>query len=156
MNIKDIIQNPYIIISIIGSHAGEDLDQIFLRKQEDIEKTGKTYWMIQSHKAKTQQVQDLCKKASSENLPVYCLFVEPSQKGGAKPTLHDKVVTAISSNNQNWEDVGEGVKITGKISKNSTALVLDKLEVLSDSIPFDLWEYSEFKTKNPIKNKSCI
>lgn len=146
-----IFLNPYLIISIVGSHAGEDLTDIFLRKQKEIEKTGKTYWLIQSYKAKTTQVQNLCREAEIKDTFVYCLFIEPSQKGGAKPTLHDSVVSSVSSNNQDWKIISDGIKVTGKINKNSTALVFDELEILNISTPLDLWEYSEFKTKKPIK-----
>lgn len=147
----NIVESPYLIISVIGSHAGESLVEIFLRKQLEIEKTGNTYWLVQSHKAKTQHVQDLCRKAKQEEIPVYCLLIEPSQKSGASPTIHNAIAEFVSSNNKDWGNIPNGIRVTGKISKNSTALVFDKLEVLDAPITLDLWEYSEFKTKNPIK-----
>ena len=146
-----ITHSHYLIISIVGSHAGEGLRDIFLRKRREINTAGKTYWLIQSHKAKTEQVQRLCKKARIKNVAVYCLFIEPSQKGGAKPTLHGEVALFTSLDNQNWEAIPDGIKVTGKISKNSTALVFDELKVLDVPLSIDLWEYSEFNTKYPVK-----
>lgn len=150
-NIEDILHNKYLIISIIGEHAGESIEDIFSRKQKDVDEIGKTYWLIQSHKAKTETVQELSRKAEKEDISAYCLFIEPSQKGGAKPTLHDDPVTHVSSDNQNWNKLPNEIKITGKISRNSTALVFSELTIINNPTTIDLWEYSEFKTDNPVK-----
>ena len=50
-----------------------------------------------------------------------------------------------------WAKVPKGVRITGKIDARSTALVLDELRVITRPQIFDLWEYSEFNTGNPIR-----
>ncbi|OGZ12600.1 MAG: hypothetical protein A3D67_04310 [Candidatus Lloydbacteria bacterium RIFCSPHIGHO2_02_FULL_51_22] len=148
---EDVVKNPYLIISVIGPHAGEGIAGIFLRKQQEIKNTGKSYWLIQSHKATTQQVQDLCKKAEARGYRAHCVFIEPTQRGGARATSHSQAVKLSSSDNRKWENIPDGIKITGKISKNSTGLVFDVLEVFNPLASFDVWQYSEFGTKEPMK-----
>ena len=50
----------YIVISVMGPHAGESEDEIFQRKIGDISKIGLSLWLIKSHQAKPNMVQDIC------------------------------------------------------------------------------------------------
>lgn len=150
-DMEKFLQTSFVIISVVGSHAGEKIVDIFLHKKQDVKEKGKTYWLIQSNKAKTDQIQSFCREAAKKGESVFCYFIEPSQKGGARPTLHDKMVTRVSVDKQNWDPVPRGIKITGKISESSTALVFDQLEVLNEPTVIDLWNYSEFQTKSPVK-----
>jgi hypothetical protein len=93
------MKNSYSIITVIGSHAGEDLANIFLRKQKEITDTGFSYWLIKSFKARTLQIQALCDEASNQGEVVNCYFIEASQKNGAKPTYHNSSVKFVSENN---------------------------------------------------------
>lgn len=144
-------RNKYLIITIIGSHAGEDISTIFSRKQKEMQDMGLSYWLIKSFKAKTDMVQALCAQAKKEGQSVNCLFIESSQKNGARPTTHSSTVQYISKNNKDWNAVSDGIKITGKIDRNSTALVFDHIHVMNQPLSFDLWGYSEFGTGTPIK-----
>ena len=140
-----------MLISVIGSHAGEDVPAIFARKQKEIANTGLSYWLIKSFKARTECVQELCRKAASENESVLCLFVEPSSKNGARPTTCNFVAEHISENNKDWAQMPGGIKITGKIDRYSTALVFDDIRPMNRPISFDLQGYAEFQTGLPIK-----
>lgn len=143
-------KSPDCIISIIGSHASETLSTIFARKKQEIADDGKAFWLIQSHKATTKQVQRLGQITKpEERIPV--LFIDAAQTGGAKPTLHQEQASHYSIDGQIWERIPMGIRVTGNITKKSTALVLSELHVLEHPIPIDLWEYSEFDTESPIK-----
>jgi hypothetical protein len=143
--------NKYVIISVIGSHAGEDISRVFARKQKEIRDTTLSYWLVKSFKARTERVQALCKKAASENESVFCLFIDPASKNGSKPTTHSIEAEYISQDNIDWEKVPKGIKITGKIDQYSTALVFDEIDIMNRPLSFDLQGYVEFETKLPIK-----
>lgn len=147
MNVQD---KKYLIISVIGSHAGEDITPIFLRKKNEINKNGRTYWLIKSFKARPVQIQEMCKRAESEGEDIYCAFITASAKNGAKPTINNILVKQISENNKEWITLPVDVKITGKIDTQSSALVLSELEIYSKPTTLDLWNYSDTDNK-PIK-----
>ena len=148
-----ILNKKYHLISIIGSHAGEDISFIFDRKQTELRDKNKTYWMLKSFKAETAQIQKLCSHAALEHEDVYCLFINAAAKNGARPTTHNSSVRHISEDDKIWEILPEGFTITGKIDAKSTALVLNELQIADPVLKIDLWQYSEFKdhTPNPIK-----
>lgn len=139
----NFLDQKYVVVSVIGSHAGEDISPIFMRKNDEIERNGKTYWLIKSFKARTSQIQELCKQAGKEGEDVYCIFITASSKNGARPTTHEILVQQISENVNEWITLAKDVKITGKIDKQSTALVLSNLEIFNSPVSLDLWDYSE-------------
>lgn len=71
---------PQCVLSVMGDHAGEGSDAIFDRKNADIERMGKTYWLIRSPKARPAQVQGIC-----TTMPAYTIFIKPATKGGIVP-----------------------------------------------------------------------
>jgi hypothetical protein len=146
----NFLDNKYIIISVIGSHAGEEISLIFSRKQEELKSRNETYWLVKSFKAKTSQIQNICKQADKERESVYCLFIESSSKNGARPTIHDSKAQYFSVDGKAWTILSEKVKITGKLDLQSTALVLDELKIIPPQ-KIDLWNYSDFENKNPVK-----
>lgn len=148
---SDVVRSQYLIISVIGSHAGEGLADIFARKRREIERVGKSYWLVQSRAAGAQQVQDLCAAAGAASLQAYCLFIEPAQSGGARPTSSDALAAAASSDNRSWEAIPEGISVTGKIGRSSVALVFDEIVALEAPVRIDLWEYSKFGTGEPVR-----
>ncbi len=139
----NILDNRYLLISVIGSHAGEDILPIFLRKKEEIIKNGKTYWLIKSFRAKTADIQELGRKAAREGEALICIFIGASAKNGARPTTHDSAAKRISDNGSGWTMLSDDVKITGKIDRQSTAIVFSELEILDKPLTVDLWDYSD-------------
>jgi len=65
-----MIDSKYLIISVIGPHAGETENTIFKRKIEDINNVGKTFWLIKSHLSKPDMVQQFCRIGLREKLKV--------------------------------------------------------------------------------------
>ncbi|MCD6226864.1 hypothetical protein J7J90_00005 [Candidatus Micrarchaeota archaeon] len=153
LKVNRILGNKYLIISVLGHHAGESESEIFRRKKEEIKEVGKSFWLIKSFKARTEHIQDICKIASDENQDVYCVFIQASQKNGAQPTKNNSVAVKFSPDNLNWFDIPRGIKVTGKIDKNTTALVLETLEFINkEDVLIDLWNYSYFLNNHqPIK-----
>jgi len=149
--LTDVLNKKFVVISVIGTHAGEDVLHIFSRKKKEIESNLKTYWLLRSPKAKTIQIQKLCEEANKEGEDVYCLFITASTDGGARATTTSTRIKEISNNNVDWIKLDNDVKITGVINQQSTALVLSELVKFDKPVDFDLWDYSEFPYNSPIR-----
>lgn len=148
VNISNI---KYVVISVIGPHAGESENEIFNRKIQDIHNVGFTFWLMKSHRSKPKMVHELCLKDDAENIESYCVFIEASSKGGAIPTKSASSAKSYSKDNLAWEGLPQGLSpVTGKIDNNAYALVFNLLEQVNDSI--DLWNYADFfNQNNPLK-----
>ena len=136
---KEAMSSPRCIISVMGDHAGEDVDTIFDRKTDDINRVGKTFWLMKSPKARPALVQKIC-----EPCPIYIFFVEPATKGGARPTTTGDAAKEYSSDGQLWHPIPEGLSpVTGKLDKGAAALVFD---VMTRAVvgKLDLWGYADF------------
>ena len=136
------------IVSVIGPHAGEGVNEIFNRKIEDTRAIGRTFWLIKSPKAKPGIVQPMCGID-----PVYVLFVEPSTKGGDRPAIFAHKATIFSDDGIQWDPLPDGLgPVTGKLDTNAHALVFDALEIITESIELDIWHYAAFdKPEQPVK-----
>ena len=75
--LREALDAPWCVISVMGSHAGEGVDVILDRKAADCQTAGQTFWVAKSAKARPGRVQELC--ASSAG---YVVFVEPATLGG--------------------------------------------------------------------------
>jgi len=145
--LEEALKSDRCIISVMGAHAGEGADVIFNRKIADIERTGKTFWLMRSPKARPIQVQDICKPS-----PAYTIFVEPASKGGARPTTNNEAAKEHSADKKIWFQLPKGVgPVTGKIDSSATALVFDRMTT-NVSGTIDLWKYSDFSVEEkPLK-----
>jgi hypothetical protein len=144
----------YCLLSIIGSHAGEEMDTIFNRKIGDITKVGKTFWLVKSYMAKPPIVQEICKKAiRSGQKSIKCYFITPSTPLSAAPTKTANIAKQFSYNQNEWEDLPEGIgPVTGNINSSSYALVLEKIVLYL--MPIDLTQYAFFVNPDiPIRMK---
>ena len=138
---------PQCVLSVMGDHAGEDADAIFSRKKNDITRTGKTFWLMRSPKARPAQVQGICK-----TIPAYTIFVESATKGGARPTTKEDTAKEFSYYWVVWQWLPEGLSpVTGKLDTGATALVFDMMTT-DVSGTLDLWNYGEFSDiQKPLK-----
>lgn len=136
----------------MGPHAGESEAEIFKRKIEDIKNAGITFWLIRSIQAKPDSVQSICKRADSENKIVHCIFIESASKGGAIPTKTADPAISYSANCITWNNFPSKLTpVTGKIARNSCALVFKHLELI-DAKTINLWNYANFlKQEEPLK-----
>ena len=136
----------------MGPHAGEDTDKIFARKIADIDKAGRTFWVIHSHKAKPNTVQEVGKTVRRRSIEPLCAFLAPSSPGGVVPTKTATAALKYSTDRCKWEDLPPGISpVTGKMTQSTCALVFDRL-VLLPSTTCDLWEYADFfNPEKPVK-----
>jgi len=145
--LNEALLSPRCIISVMGDHAGEAVDAIFSRKTADINRIGKTFWLMKSPKARPAQVQEICKPS-----PAYIIFVEPATKGGARPTTTEDAAKEYSPDGQSWHPIPEGLSpVTGKLDRGAAALVFDVMTtVVSGTL--DLWSYADFSdVQKPMK-----
>jgi hypothetical protein len=141
------LASPNCVVSVMGDHAGEGADKIFHRKKVDINRLGKTFWLIRSSKARPAQIQWMC-----TTIPIYTIFVEPATKGGARPTTAEDAAKEYSNDRVLWHRLPEGLSpVTGKLDAGATALVFDMITT-DVSGTLDLWEYGELsETPKPLK-----
>jgi hypothetical protein len=141
------LKSPRCIVSVMGDHAGEGAEVIFDRKTADIARTGVTFWLIRSPKARPHQVQKLCNP-----LPAYAIFVEPATRGGARSTTKNDAAREYSRDGGLWHLFPEEMSpVTGKLDNAATALVFDM--IITDVCGIlDLWNYSEaFEPDKPLR-----
>lgn len=134
----------YSVFSVMGPHAGEDSDTIFARKIDDIRNVGRTFWVIRSHRAKSDTIQMVGATVCGASRCPLCAFVAPSSPGGAVPTKISSAATNYSTDRLNWQSLPVGVTpVTGQLTPSTCALVFDQL-YLQTSTVVDLWEYADF------------
>jgi len=138
----------YVILSVMGPHAGEDEAKIYQRKILDIDNTGMTFWLVRSNQAKPDAVQQMCKVAKSESSDIYCYLIDPSSR--ASPTKYAESAKAYSQDKITWRDFPSSLgPVTGRIDKGAYALVFSEIKLSNFNI--DLWNYSNyFKQIEPI------
>lgn len=135
------------VVSVMGAHAGEGTDAIFVRKKADIERTGVTFWLMRSPKSKPPQVQEICRP-----FPAYAIFVEPATKGGARPTTEEDAAKEYSEDRVSWCKLSKDLSpVTGKLDAGATALVFDTMTTDVNGV-LDLWDYGEaMDTHKPLR-----
>jgi hypothetical protein len=127
---NELKNDKYAVISVMGPHAGESESVIFRRKIDDIERIGRTFWLIKSHKAKPSMVQAVCKQAQKEGHIVPCIFIQPSSLGGSTPTKTSDSAKMFSPDNLIWSVMPSRLSpVTGKIDSGAFALIFDSLKM---------------------------
>ena len=81
------------------------------------------------------------------------IWIDASTKGGAKPTSLADQLTHFSQNGESWSPIPHNIVVTGKQQKNLACFIFDSIVVLplSSRKKFDLWDYAEPNTLDPIK-----
>ncbi len=140
------LASPYVILSVMGPHAGEDEHTIYARKMKEIEDEGFSLWVHSSNSARPEAVKRLCRRAEDAGETPYCIFIAPSSPGGAQPTSQDRRAAEYSGDRIHWQLVPAGINPTGNIgSPRTVALVLKELRTVEGHTDIDLWDYSVFE-----------
>jgi len=142
--LSNFYKEKYILISVVGPHAGETEKEIFERKIKEVEKTGRSYWLHKSYKAKPEIVSLLGQLACKNGATPLCLFIEASSSNGAQETKIAEAAKEFSVDKVKWETMSENIKVTGSIN-GSYALILDRLQFIKENRTIDLWDYSSFE-----------
>jgi hypothetical protein len=133
--------DPVAVVSVMGPHAGESVEQIFERKIRDIRKIGWTLWLIRSYKARPDIVQRMCSKGH----PVCVVFIEPSRPAGARPATSAMSVVGYSADRITWVPMPSALgPVTGKLDGAAHALVMDRLELCREPLRLDVWAYGDY------------
>lgn len=144
--VAEALATSYVILSVMGPHAGEDEATIYARKIMEIEDEGFSLWVHSSSSARPEAVKRLCRRATDADETPYCIFIEPSSPGGAQPTTKDRRASEYSGDKIHWQQVPSGINPTGNIGNSKTvAIVLSNLCMVEDFINIDLWDYSAFE-----------
>lgn len=153
INLNDVLDCKYLVLSVSGAHAGETEEGIFDRKIDDVQRIGKTFWLNRSQKARPDMVQSLCHQTKKTGSGCYCVFMEPSSKGGALPATSKEVAKSFSKDGLIWYNFPRGLGlVTGKIGRGAQALVLDQLEPVKPISHINLWDYADFTSESsPLK-----
>lgn len=151
MILDNLLKNQFMVISVMGPHAGELENDIFNRKINDIDNIQKTFWLIRSNKAKPNMVQQLCSTAITKGMTPYCIFIKASTEKGAVATKTSAFAKSYSVDGSTWVPLPKELgPVTGKIDAFAYALVFDRLGLANSTI--DLWDYADFFNQDsPIK-----
>ena len=128
------------ILSIIGWHAGEAIEDIVERKRADIKKAGRTIWLYHSWTAKIPIVQQFGRTFPKATV----VFL----KGSAFPTSTSLPAREMSDDRKRWMPLPQGVgKVTGR--SPGGGLVIGELEPIDADV--DLWGYLQHPELCPIR-----
>lgn len=149
-----MMEKEYSLFSVMGPHAGEDSDTIFARKTADIRNTGRTFWVIRSHKAKPDLIQTIGASVRGMSADPLCAFLSPSSPGGAGPTKTASAAAEYSADRSEWKALPHGISpVTGQMTPGTCALVFDQLRLLPSAV-VDLWRYADFlDPESPVKTR---
>jgi hypothetical protein len=153
----DVVQemmntDEYSLFGVMGPHAGESSEAIFARKIADVQNTGRTFWVVRSHKARPNMIQTVGASAADNSRHPLCAFLAPSSPGGAVPTKTASAAVECSADRQSWEAMPTGITpVTGQMTPSTCALVFDQLRLLTSAV-VDLWQYADFfAPHSPVK-----
>jgi hypothetical protein len=91
------------IISIVGSHANEGVEDIFTRKRADIREVGHTIWLYHSRLASVDAVQKFCEPHGE----IAVIFL----KGIAKATFNSASASVFSADKDRLATVSTRVRL---------------------------------------------
>ena len=104
-------------------------------------------WQHRSYTFKSNTIDSVYRK----NIPIR--FINPATQNGSRPTISTELAEAYSLDKEDWVDIPEGIKVTGKI-KGSYALILKELmgtvQDYAEIKHIDLRYYS-FLSGDPLK-----
>lgn len=133
------INDERIMISVIGSHGGSDVEEIVDRKNKDVDRFGKTFWLVNSFQISPDIVQDFCDNRED----IYCYFILPVNS--SRPTIMNERVKYYSIDNKEWkvleEDYHEIGEVTGKITNSTSVLILGRIENYSGILRLSEYSY---------------
>jgi hypothetical protein len=149
MMINISMDASYVVISVMGPHAGETSEHIFERKRQDIQVCGLTIWLVRSYKARVEMVQKLGKLHRES----YVFMISPSTPNGSEPTSTNSPARQFSSDQRTWKLLPPQMgPVTGHLTQITCGLVFDRLDLIKCDCHIDLWSYADFNEPQiPIK-----
>lgn len=146
MEFKNILNNnSSFIISVLGPHAHETLDDIMLRKIRDIEKLGMCFWVCRSYAI----TPEIMKTLSLKKVPyIYLIFIKTASNGLGKDTkIVDKALLYKKPEDELWLEIPKEMSpVTGKMP--SFGFCIEELKLIKTAEKIDLNEFCEMDDKN--------
>eukprot|EP00727_Mastigamoeba_balamuthi_P006003 m51a1_g2021 hypothetical protein (225) ;mRNA; r:1288692-1289504 len=135
----------------LGSHSVSDN---FAAKLSDIALCGHTLWVCMSRQVTLEATRAACEASQQQQQQgcssVWCVFVEPASRGGARDTATSTRASLVSDDGgATWRGLPEGLSgVTGRLSPKGTsiAFVFDRIDVVpeNEEVVVDLWDYETY------------
>jgi hypothetical protein len=154
ISIETILEeNPNIIISVIGPHAGEDLPTIFQRKIADIKVCGYTYWICKSRVISSEIIRSFLPQNKND---LYIIFIKTATNSQGKDTLKSEAAIAVKETDV-WEQIDNRLTpITGKMP--AFGFKFESISVVKEGEKFKInlenygeWDLEPNKRGQPVK-----
>lgn len=147
ISIDFLLKNrPNFIISVIGPHAGEDIDSIFTRKINDIKKCNYTYWICKSRAISPEIITAF--QAFNNPFELFIIFIKTANNSLGKDTNISDKAQYFKEEDQ-WVSLDQKLSpLTGKMPTNG--FKLGEINVVKEKW-INLNEYLEWspeKAKN--------
>jgi len=134
-----MINDKNIIGSIVGPHAGETLEEIFPRKNNDILKANKTIWLVNSSQVSPGIIKRFCLNEKN----IYCYFLLSASNKQGNQTVKKYHARFYSNNFIDWEKINDNLSpISGKIDLMTTGIIINKIELINEEL--DFWDYIDY------------
>ena len=122
--LQDALQAKYLILSSVGSHAGENWSTIVARKSADIVKAKHSIWVVNSNAVRADALQAFC----TEHDARYVIFVSRGGNVNAGTSTAHRA-QLYSADNKSWEPLHPDLShVTGNLNRGTTGFWLDALE----------------------------
>jgi hypothetical protein len=124
--LQDALQARYLVLSSVGSHAGENWSTIVARKRVDIANARHSIWVVNSHAVRADALQAFC----TEHDARYVIFLSrrPHGQVNAGPPTADRA-QFYSEDGKTWLRLHRALShVTGRLNVGTTGFWLDALE----------------------------
>lgn len=138
----------HVFYSVIGRHAGESVDEIIQRKEEEIERAGFSLWSAKIDKMSIAQIKEL---DPDEGVWVLCK-ISATAKDPAAGT--SKRATSMIFPTGEVKEIPDGVNTTYGTNRNSYQAYVVKryLEVDDPTYEFDFAKYETTKSGGEVES----
>lgn len=144
--IQKFLPNNYnhIFYSVIGNHAGETVEEIIERKENEITECEYSLWSAKIDKKSIEQVWKL-----DENDKVYVLCkINKAAKDPVKATIVPYYAKKAYGPDKQELTIPDGIKTSFTEGKNYQAYVVKHYELLESPIAFDFGKYESLLANN--------
>jgi len=137
--INNVFSSKYIVLSMDTCD-----DDLLSKKILDLNKTGKSYWFINTTYPLREDIQNICQKNE-----LYIIFIEPASNNMPRmlrsPIEDEDIANYYSADGQNWKSIPSDFSpITGKIREKTTVILFENL-ITEIGLEIDLWDYAVYR-----------
>lgn len=150
----NVLCNQYyhhIFYSVIGKHAGENVEEIIERKQKEIDLCEFSLWSAKIDKKSIEQVWKLNKE---DKVYVLCKISKNAKDPVEKTEIPYYAKKAFGPGNTELQEIAipDSIKTSFTKGSNYQAYVVEKYELLVNPIQFDFGKYDSLLSNNTSKS----